>query len=127
MKVSKTAIFLFELMMVILIFSIAAAVCTSIFSKAYGFSTESKDLTMAVITAESMAEEFKAGKEPNGDMLFDENWKATTDEDKAKYFIRPDITEDGEMKVMDISVKKMGHGGVGPADVYGLQVKSYGK
>jgi len=70
MKVSKTAIFLFELMVVILIFSIAAAVCTSAFGKAYGFSEDSKALTMAVLKAESIAEEFKAGKIKTADDVY---------------------------------------------------------
>jgi type II secretory pathway pseudopilin PulG len=129
MKVSKTAIFLFELMVVILIFSIAAAVCTNVFGKAHEFSTESKALTMAVLKAESVAEEFKAGKAPDGDLLFDKDWKPLpgSDIDDAAYFIQTDVTADGEMRSMAISVKKIGHAGIGPDDVYELQVKSYGK
>jgi Tfp pilus assembly protein PilE len=127
MKVSKTAIFLFELMVVILIFSVAAAVCTSAFGKAYGFSEDSKALTMAVLKAESIAEEFKAGKIPDGDLLFDKDWKQTKEDDKAVYFIQADTAKDGDMTVMDISVTKKGFDGTAPADVYDLQVKSYGK
>jgi Tfp pilus assembly protein PilE len=127
MKVSKTAIFLFELMVVILIFSIAAAVCTNIFSKAYGFSTESKALTMAVLKAESIAEEFKVGKTPDGDLLFDSDWKPATDEAAAAYVVSSDVTKEGEMNVMDISVQKMNRGGASTEDVYELRVKSYGK
>ncbi|MDR1292564.1 MAG: hypothetical protein LBJ91_04105 [Clostridiales Family XIII bacterium] len=129
MKVSKTAIFLFELMMVILIFAIAAAVCTNIFGKAYGFSTQSKALTMAVLKAESIAEEFKAGKTPGGDAFFDKEWKPVADEGSAAYIIRSDVktAEGGAMKLMDISVEKAGHSGGAAEDVYGLQVKSYDK
>jgi hypothetical protein len=129
MKISKTAIFLFELMVVILIFSVAAAVCTNVFGKAHEFSTDSKALTMSVLKAESVAEEFKAGKAPDGDLLFDKDWKPlpSADIDDAVYFIQTDVTEDGDMRSMDISVKKVGYAGIGPEDVYGLQVKSYGK
>jgi hypothetical protein len=127
MKVSKTAIFLFELMVVILIFSLAAAVCTNIFGKAYGFSTESKALTMAVLKAESIAEEFKAGKAPGGDLLFDKDWKPAADESSAAYRIRSDVTQGGDMKVMDISVEKTARSGGAAGDVYELRVKSYGK
>jgi type II secretory pathway pseudopilin PulG len=129
MKVSKTAIFLFELMVVILVFSLAAAVCTSIFSKAYGFSRESKDLTMAVLEAESVAEEFKDGKVPTSDLLFDKDWKRTTDEgedkDTSAYFIRTETEQKGPVNEMTISVKKTGEGGVGPSDIYVLKVKAY--
>ncbi|MDR0519095.1 MAG: hypothetical protein LBG82_03470 [Clostridiales Family XIII bacterium] len=71
MKISKTAISLFELMVVILIFSIAAAVCTNVFGKAYAISEESKALTMAVLKAESLAEEFKAGNAASGDDVYE--------------------------------------------------------
>jgi hypothetical protein len=126
MKVSKTAIFLFELRVVILVFSLAAAVCARIFSSAYQFSEDSKALTMAVLKAESIAEEFKAGNAPEGDLLFDQNWKSTEDEDAAAYFITADVSQDGDMRVMDVAVRKLGRGGVGPKDVYELNVKSYG-
>jgi hypothetical protein len=128
MKVSKTAIFLFELMVVILVFSLAAAVCANIFSKAYGFSTESKALTMAVLKSESIAEEFKAGLTPDGDLYFDKDWKQVAGADTAAYVISSDVTADGYMNVMDISVRKTGPGAdASPAsgEVYGLQVKSY--
>jgi hypothetical protein len=128
-RISKTAIFLFELMVVILVFSFASAVCAGIFGKAYRFSEESKDLTMAVLKAESIAEEFKAGEAPDGVLFFDKEWKALAeeevDENSSAYFIRTATREDDGMWEMDISVKKTGRGGVGPQDVYDLQVKSY--
>jgi Tfp pilus assembly protein PilE len=129
MKVSKSAIFLFELMVVILIFSVAAAICANIFGDAYKFSEDSKALTMAVIKSESIAEEFKAeGKAPSGDLLFDADWNPVAEKklDDALYFIRTEVEKDGAMSVMDIAVKKMGSRGIGPQDVYTLKVKSYG-
>lgn len=59
MKVSKSGVFLFELIVVIFLFTICSAVCISIFAKSYSFSTDSKDLTMASIKTESVAEIFK--------------------------------------------------------------------
>jgi hypothetical protein len=126
-KVSKTAIFLFELMAVILVFSIATAVCVEIFGAAHRFSAESTDLTMAVLKAESVAEEFKAGETPDGVLYFDKEWKTLAEkeagEDKAAYFISTDLREEDGMEEMSISVQKTGYGG--PQEVYGLQVKSY--
>jgi Tfp pilus assembly protein PilV len=127
-KVSKTAIFLFELMVVILVFLIASAACVEIFAGAYRSGAESKDLTMAVLKAESIAEEFKAGvAQPEDDLLFDREWQALTDgnEDIAAYFIRTDVREEDGLREMDISVKKLGRDGVGPQDVYDLSVKTY--
>ena len=85
MKISKSAIFLFEVMMVILIFSAAAAICTTIFAKAHHFSVRSEDITMAAVKAQSAAEIFKSGTD-NASMqalerdgsfteYYDENWE----------------------------------------------------
>ena len=61
MRISKSEVFLFEVMFVILIFALSAAICASVFAKAHSFSIRSEDLTMAVVRAESAAEIFKAG------------------------------------------------------------------
>lgn len=64
MKVSKSGLFLFELIVVIFLFTISSAVCISIFAKSYTFSTDSESLTMSSIKAEIVAEVFK---ESDGD------------------------------------------------------------
>jgi Tfp pilus assembly protein PilE len=137
MKVSKTAIFLFELMVVILIFSIAAAVCTSAFGKAYGYSEDSKGLTMAVLKAESIAEEFKAGvldpdeaKNKNESysvkQSFDKDWNdADGSGEKAAYELLAQVSEsDRGIRICEISVTAIGDA---KKPIYGLEVKSYGK
>ena len=55
MKTSKSAVFLFELMIIILVFVLAAAVCTQIFASAFTMSTESRELTMSSINAQTVA------------------------------------------------------------------------
>ncbi|MDR0596370.1 MAG: hypothetical protein LBG50_02400 [Clostridiales Family XIII bacterium] len=134
MKISKTAIFLFELMVVILIFSIAAAVCTNVFGKAYGFSEESKDLTMAVLKAESIAEEFKAGgADKGGELLFDKDW-IPIDKNRlpdfygqAAYEITSRVTVSGGIRIMDISVDRWSDDRMEVSGIYDLQVKAYGE
>lgn len=59
MKVSKSGLFLFELIVVIFLFTISSAVCISIFAKSYTFSTDSENLTMSSMKAETVAEVFK--------------------------------------------------------------------
>ena len=138
MKVSKTAIFLFELMFVILVFTIAAAVCSNIFAKAYSFSTASKDLTMAVLKAESEAERFKAGTLDGSALYraisarpiveeqgFDKDWRKTQspDGEDAVYLLTANVDvglTDG-MDSMDIVVSKKGQ----DTALYRLVVKAY--
>jgi Tfp pilus assembly protein PilV len=97
MKVSKSAIFLFELMVTILIFVVSVAVCINIFVKAYGYSSESENLTNAVAVAVSEAEIFKAEPEKatehtdyytdewnKTDSKADSAFKVITDLDKAE-------------------------------------------
>ncbi len=59
MKVSKSGLFLFELIIVIFLFTVSAAICISIFASSYNFSTDSENLTMSSIKAETAAEVFK--------------------------------------------------------------------
>lgn len=53
---SKSSLFLIELIIVILFFSIAGAVCVSIFAQSHLISTESAELTMAVTRCQNAAE-----------------------------------------------------------------------
>lgn len=65
MKVSKSGLFLFELIVVILLFTVSSAVCINIFAKSYSFSNQSESLTKSSLKAETAAEVFK---ETNGDV-----------------------------------------------------------
>lgn len=55
---SKTGLFLMELMMAILFFCLAAAVCVQMFIKGHILSDRSVSLNHAVVYCESMAETF---------------------------------------------------------------------
>ena len=59
MKVSKSGLFLFELIVVIFLFTISSAICISIFAKSYTFSNDSENLTISSLKAETVAEVFK--------------------------------------------------------------------
>jgi Tfp pilus assembly protein PilV len=123
MKISKSAIFLFELMVVILVFTISAAICTSIFAKAYRFSEDSENLTMAVIRAESAAEAFKASSDDErspGELYYDESWKSVASKDDACFQIVLSPSKQGNLSVCDIGVYK------GDENIYNLEVKAYG-
>ena len=86
MKTSKPAVFLFELMVIIFVFTLAAAVCTQIFAAAFNMSFESRELTMSSINAQTVAERFKAGEPDIDPLYFDRNW-AVTDKNGAFYTV----------------------------------------
>ena len=104
MKVSKSAIFLFELMVIILVFTLASAVCTQIFARSYTMSLQSRALTMGSINAQTMAEQFKNTGEEQADMYFDKEWVQTT-ADNAYYTVKcNDAGSDESMKKAEVSV-----------------------
>jgi hypothetical protein len=86
MRTSKSAVFLFELMVIILVFTIAAAICTSIFAAAYNMSHESEDLTMSTIRAQSVAENFRENPSEAMNEYYDDDWEAVS-KDKAIYSV----------------------------------------
>lgn len=57
---SKSGVFLLELILVILFFSIASTVCIEMFVKSYTISNDSRYLNKSVQIAEVLAETFKA-------------------------------------------------------------------
>lgn len=57
---SKSGLFLMEMIIVILFFSICSAVCVSIFAKARIMADDSRDLNNAVIRSSNIAEVYKA-------------------------------------------------------------------
>lgn len=62
---SKSSLFLMELIMAVLIFTVAATICIQMFVRSHTLSEESVRLNYAVVWCESMAESFYA---TDGDM-----------------------------------------------------------
>lgn len=58
MNKSKTSLFLMEMILSVLIFSISVAICVKVFMKAYNISYSTKELNMAVTRCTSAAELF---------------------------------------------------------------------
>jgi len=121
MKTSKSAVFLFELMIIILVFVLAAAVCTQIFAGAYKMSTESRELTMSSINAQTVAEQFKAGDSDIEPLYFDANW-AATGMTGAEYRVElNEFSGTAPMRVADVNVFKIGE----EEAIYTLHVKEF--
>ena len=61
---SKATLTLMELLAMVLVFSLAAAVCLRLFAGAASLSEETARQDRAVVLAQNAAESLKAGKEP---------------------------------------------------------------
>lgn len=57
---SKVNIFILELTIVILIFALAGAISVSLFAKAHNLGQEATDTNMAMMTTQTLAENFKS-------------------------------------------------------------------
>ena len=77
MKSSKAKLFLIELIIIILFFSLAAAVCMQIFAGAHTLSQKSEDLTEGIMIAQQVSEEFHSGMHRESEVVayFDEDWQ----------------------------------------------------
>jgi len=121
MKTSKAAVFLFELMIIILVFVLAAAICTQIFASAFAMSTESRELTMSSISAQTVAEQFKAGKSDIETHYYDADW-AATDPDGAEYWVELyELVGTAPMRDAYVYVHKAGES----VAIYTLHVKEF--
>lgn len=63
----KSNLFLMELMIALMIFAVCASVCAAIIAKASSNTTESRDMSNAMILAQNHAELIKCGKETKGE------------------------------------------------------------
>ena len=121
MRTSKSAVFLFELMIVILVFVLAAAICTQVFAVSYLTSKESRALTMSSIKAQMVAERFKADSPEAGTLYFDLNWDAT-DAENAEYTVAlEEQSSTADMRSAFVNVYEAGN----DEAIYTLQVKRY--
>ncbi len=134
-KASKSGPFLLELMIGILFFSFASAICMQIFAKAHLISTKSSDLTAAMARVQSAAEAFKSldGNEADlaafldarqsGGLLticYDREWNPAPDGQDA-YHMTIRVTERESVYDSQIRMFK----GREEQPIYELEVKKY--
>ena len=135
-RASKSELFLMELIFSILFFSIASAVCVTLFVHARLTSTQ---LTTATLQAQSAAETFKsvnadldqaadllnAQQTPEGSLqiLYDQNWNPVSEPDSASYLLTltPDdpSPDSNQLCSAQIQVSKQGE------SIYELTVTQY--
>lgn len=88
-KSSKSSLFLMELIMSILFFSLAAVICLILFIKSHTLSKSSVELNHSVVLCESIAEQFYGnnGVINDGIMYFDKQFVECNSKDDAWYML----------------------------------------
>lgn len=133
-RTSKSGLFLLELVLGILFFSLASAVCVSLFVNARLTSARSRDLTEAMLQAQTVAESYRS---VDGDMerlaqlldaqqqedvlclFYDKDWNPASDSNYARYTLWIRSEDHGRLDSAEILVTK------GESDLFSLSVKQY--
>ena len=133
---SKSGLFLIELIIAILFFSVASAICVQLFAQAHLKSIQSKEISMAVTQAQSAAACIKAAENPDqqlSDLLqmqpegntlmvgYDKNWQVT--QQNPTYAMQVTITEENRMRNATVEVTKPNK--KENKQIYALQVSTY--
>jgi prepilin-type N-terminal cleavage/methylation domain-containing protein len=104
---SKSGLFLIELLIVIAVFAVCAAICVSLFAEAHLTAALSRDTTHAVNLARNAAEEFKAtGRIEREVYYYDGEWNPVQDEDGAVFVLRMGFTADETLPTCFVTVAR---------------------
>lgn len=81
-RYNKTSLFLMELIIALLFFALASAVCIQVFVKAKNINDDTVELTNAAIVASNIAETYRSQRleeyyqvDKDGYIYFDKEWK----------------------------------------------------
>lgn len=134
MRRSKATLFLFELVIIILIFAICCAICLSLFTASRRISIEAQDLSYAIIEAQSVAESLKGchgdlaalqaiidGTEQDDKILvyYDDDWQAVQDSNSATYTVEVSTSKKAPMLYGSVIVYKQNE------NIYELPITQY--
>ena len=109
-KKRSTSLFLIELMIALLFFSLAATICIQFFVQAHLQNRQAADLSQAIAFSQNLAEEFRAhgGTVAQNSFFFDENWEAT-EEQHASFTLRLEEAATGlPLRAAHIKVYEIG-------------------
>jgi hypothetical protein len=130
---SRSRAFFLELVINLLLFTLCAAVCLQVFSRAFVRSDESRVLAQATLRVQSVAEAFKSGAgdaaslaalvggsvtEGGVALYYDADW-APAGEGEAVYRLDCRLAAAGPMKSAQISAVKEGQ------EIFALTAKKY--
>ena len=119
---SRTSLVLMELIITILFFSIASAVCVQLFVKSHLISKETNELNNAVNISQSISEVMNGtngslssiqnfyptavGDDDYFVIYYDENFNETLDTDSYMYAADVTVTSVGRLYNMEVQIKK---------------------
>lgn len=133
-RVSGSGLFLLELMLSILFFSISAAVCVQVYAEAHLRSREAKDLNLAVTCVSSAAEVLlhegaeglqkqfaELKEEENGTfcLFYTEDW-TPSEAEQAYAEILISVREQDDMRYGELKASRMDG-----TEIYSLDVRGY--
>ncbi len=99
----KSSLFLMELIIAILFFSLSAAVCVRLFAASYLLGQQSTYRDVAMLQAQSMAELFRAADGEVDSVLSYANASAS-DNEKGEGVYQGSITQDGAVYAITLTV-----------------------
>lgn len=111
---SRSSLFLIELIIAILFFSLVSAVCLKAFTRSHILNQDARDLNAALMRVESTAELLKAGESVEEKTYYSSSWN-TCKEPKAAYVISinevstsdTDNTVSEDMKYYKVTAKNL--------------------
>ena len=132
---SKSVVFLTELLLALMIFSLCASTCARLFGWAHRISGDSSKLSQAVVAAQSGAEAFKRIPSPEGVanvlegtveegiciVSYDEEWKTIGTQD-AVYVMEIRFAEEGVLRGAAISVRDLSGGEIFALEARALRI-----
>ncbi|MEG0275626.1 MAG: hypothetical protein RR630_01210 [Coprobacillus sp.] len=90
-RYNKTSLFLMELIIAILFFALASAICIQVFAKAHTMNNDNLRLTHATMAASNIAETYRSQKleeyykaDKDGYIYFDEQWNVVSNHSDYK-------------------------------------------
>lgn len=86
MSNSRSSLFLIELIIAILFFSLVSAVCLKAFTRSHILNQNAQDLNAALMRVESTAELLRAGEQTDTTAFYSSSWE-TCEEKKAAYIV----------------------------------------
>jgi type II secretory pathway pseudopilin PulG len=118
--------FLVEIVVVILFFALSATVTLQLFVAAHNRQRESSEISAAMLQAQSLVEQFRAGETMDATLYFDEDWNPVMGSGKYEVALRvnPEERAAGQMLVANVRVVRSAADGT-EKEIYGLTAKKY--
>lgn len=117
----RSSLFLLELMIAILFFSLASAVCVQIFVKAHTISRETQELNTALEKVSGYTELFLADAlTEDMEVYYDADWQKCSKEE-ASYLIEIRVEPDGKLLHGTFTAKRLS--GEQPEKIYSVETE----